>query len=313
MLSTKLRTNYSTLALFIFIPLLGIGLSSCSKKSESKSTDSSSAKGYTYVSPNQNSDESEQGVDPKKQYISPDNLRAWMAKTPEQRRVEYENNKKFLLDQAFSKIETDRNQIKALEAQIEQRKREREERPAGVSQDIVDRPFRSLNELISKGDIHGFIEDIRDWQKDIEAFKKYEPKAELAKYWEKRFQEEYVHKNGLLKIFENAKEYKINLQTKNGLEASAFINHVLFVKAKLERDASQEKEIHHLSIQKERFLEHVDLLIKEILIWANSSESQINKDELKVTVQDYIAFSESLQNSNDQLSVQIEKFLENQK
>ena len=313
MLSTKLKTNYSTLTLFIFIPLLGTGVSSCSKKSEAKANESSSAKGYTYVLPNENSDEAKQGVGPKKQYVSPDNLRAWMAKTPEQRRVEYESNRKLLLDQVSSVISKNRNQNKTFEEQLQQKRRELEESPAGVSQEIVDRPFRSLNELISKGDIHEFIEDIRDWQNEIEAFKKYEPKAELAKYWEKRFQEDYVDKNGLLKIFENAKEYKINLQTENGREASAFINHILFVKVLLERDASQEKENPNLSIQRDRFLEKADLLIKEVLIWANSSDSQINKRELKVTVQDYIAFSESLQNSNDPLSVQIEKFLENQK
>ena len=313
MVLTKLKTNYSTLTLFIFTTSLGIGLSACSKKNESKSTDSSSAKGYTYVRPDQNSDESEQGVGPKKQYISPDNLRAWMAKTPEQRREEVESHKKLLLDQSSYAVFKNQDQNKSFEERYQKRLREIEESPAGVSQDTVDRPFRSLNKSISKGDIHKFIEDLKVWQQEIEVLKGYERKAELAKYWEKRFQEEYVHKNGLLKIFENAKEYKINLQTENGREASAFINHILFVKAKLERDASQEKENHHLSIQKDRFLEHVDLLIKEIFIWANSSESQINNRELKVTVQDYIAFSESLQNSNDPLSVQIEKFLENQK
>jgi hypothetical protein len=308
-LSIKLKTNSLPLTFFLFVPSLSIGLSSCSKKGDSSANKSSSSRGYTYVElPNQNSDESKRGVGPKKQNVSPDDLQVWKAKTPEQRREE-ESHKKLLLDQVSSVISKNRDQNKSFDEQLQQKRREIEERPAGVSQDIVDAPFLSLNKYISKGDIHEFIEDIRDWQNEIEASKKYKPKAELAKYWEKSFQEDYVHKNGLLKIFENAKEYKINLQTENGREASAFINHILFVKAKLERDASQEKENDHLSIQKDIFLEHVDLLIKEILIWANSPDSQINKRELKVTVQNYIAFSESFKNSNDPLSVQIENFL----
>ena len=281
---------------------------------------------YEYVPSGQlgsGAEKNQKVVGPKKESISPRDLQVWMAKTPDQRRVEYESNRKFLLDQVSSVISRNRNQNKSIEAQLEQRKREREERPVGVSQVVVDAPFQSINESISKNDYHELVENLKVWQQEIEVLKGYKPKAELAKYWETRLQKDFVHENGLLKVFENAKEYKINLSSKKGREASAFINHMLLVKTELEAAASyqlltskadfQEIENYNLSVQRERYLRYIERFTKELLSWANSPDGKINSRDLESIVQDHKAFAESLQTSDDPVSVQVEKFLESQK
>lgn len=279
---------------------------------------------YDYVPSGQMADGAEQGqkgVGPKKQMFSPKDLQVWMSKTPEQRRFEYENNQKFLLDKASSIILKDRDLNKNLEAEFEKRKN-LPQRPATVSQEIADAPFQEIHQSLSNGDYHELVENLKDWEQEIEAFKIYKPKAELAKFWQSRFREEFIHENGLLKIFKDAKDYKIDLSSKKGREASAFINHMLLAKTELEAAASyqlltskadfQEIENYNLSIERERYLRYIERFTKELLSWASSPESKNTRD-LESIVQDHKAFAESLRTSNDLVSVQIERFLESQK
>lgn len=264
----------------------------------------------------------QKGVGPQKQIVSQYDLQVWMAKTPEQRKVEYENNKKLLLDQASTEILKDRNQNKDFEAQIEKMANE-EPAPLGVSQKVADAPFQAINKLLIKDDFHEVVENLKVWQQEIEVLKGYERKVELAKYWETRLQKDFVHENGLLKVFENAKEYKINLSSKKGREASAFINHMLLVKTELEAAASyqlltskadfQEIENYNLSIERERYLKYIERFTKELLNWAGSPDGKINSRDFESIIQDHKAFAESLQASDDPVSVQVEKFLESQK
>lgn len=188
---------------------------------------------------------------------------------------------------------------------------------APFSSQELEKPFKDLSELSKEANTNELINQLAEWQEEIEALKDFPEKNALGEYWSAGLRQSYINSNGILKDFGDTRHILLSKESPSFIDSAKNINQLLLAEKKLERLLSYRNVTNRngptASEAVKEYLKNSDYLVAAFTELAKKDLATPEKKAIRELIKQYELLGYSAESGEADLEAIVSQFNEHSK